>query len=283
MKPIMEFTNIEKRLDSLHIGPINLSVEPGTITTIVGTNGAGKSTLLKLMMHLVKPDQGNIKLLNSFVHGPDENWKKNISYQPQTAVGWNAFTGKSLRDFIAPLYPNWDEVLFKRIVEAFNIPLNKSFVALSQGIQQKLKLALTLPRNTSLLLLDEPTAYMDIPAKEQLMNFIVEWMEHGHRAIVMASHQSADIMKLSDYLVVLKQGKLIDIFEKETLIDTHKQYWFNEALPVEKVPGELFRKATQLISNNPERTEAYLHQHGIAWTALESLNLEEIITLILTK
>ena len=170
MKPFVEITQVKKKIDNFHLGPINLTIEPGTITSLVGNNGSGKSTLMKLMMNLANTDSGSINLFNQNVSGDEEQWKSFVSYQSQKMIGWDAFTGENLKYFIAPLYEHWDEQLFQRIVEHFAIPLNQRFSKLSQGSQQKLTLALTIPRNTPLLLLDEPTAYLDIPAKTHLMD-----------------------------------------------------------------------------------------------------------------
>ncbi|WBX81762.1 ABC transporter ATP-binding protein [Virgibacillus salarius] len=280
MNGIMEISNLEKGLDSFHLGPINLTLEPGTITALVGNNGSGKSTILKLIMNLVKPDKGNIKVLNKFVHGPDEGWKTTVSYQPQPIIGWNAFSGRTLKKFIAPYYPNWDEHLFEEMVKRFDISLDKKFIHLSPDLQQKLCLALTLPKNTPLLLLDEPTTFMDIPAKQVFLDMIVAWMERGDRAIVMTSHQSSDIMKLADYLCVLKRGEWVGTYEKEALNNMFKRYWLSDTLPAERIPGELLRTNNQIISNNPDDTEAYFHNQHIKSSSQARLDLEEIITLL---
>ncbi|WP_077298221.1 ATP-binding cassette domain-containing protein [Virgibacillus pantothenticus] len=281
MRPLLTITDLEKQLDHLYIGSLQLTIEPGTITTLAGANGAGKSTILKLIMNLAKRDKGSIQLLDIETNGSDESWKQHITYQAQTIIGWDPFTGNKLKAFISSLYPYWDEPLFKQMVDLFQIPLDQRFGKLSQGVQQKLHLALTLPRNTSLLLLDEPTSFLDIPTKQKLMDLLVEWMGQGERAIIMTSHQSADIMKLSDYIAVLKKGKLIGTFEKETLIHSHRRYWISNHLPAWTIPREIDRTKHYLISNAPEQTEAFLQQEQINWTQQESLDLEEILTLLI--
>lgn len=283
MTSLLKIMDVEKNIDTLHLGPIHLMIEPGTITTMVGANGAGKSTLFKLIMNVVKRNTGSIQLLDIETNGSDESWKQHITYQAQTIIGWEPFTGIKLKDFISSLYPHWNEALFKKMVDLLQIPLDERFAKLSQGNQQKLQLALALPRNTPLLLLDEPTSFLDIPAKQKLMDLLVEWMEQGDRAIFMASHQSADIMKLSDYIVVLKNGKLLNKFEKESLIHRHRRYWIGEHLPEEGIPGEIDRSTRYLVSNAPEQTEAFLQQEQINWTQQESLDLEEILTLLIER
>lgn len=283
MQPFVQIKDVEKQIDDFQLGPIDLTIEPGTITALVGNNGSGKSTLLKLIMNLATPDKGNIEVFDTFVYGEDESWKSNVSYQPQTVIGWDAYNGKTLRDLISPLYPNWDDALFDKIVKLFDIPLNKRFGKLSQGVKQKLNLALTIPRNTPILLLDEPTSFMDIPSKKHLMDIVVDWMDQGERAIIMASHQSADMMKLVDYLSVINSGDMIGTFEKEELTEIFKRYWVVSALPEAHIPGEVSRENQQITSNQPEATENYFLENNLEWTNRTAVDLEEIITLLLQR
>src|SRR5690625_6529311 len=114
------------------------------------------------MMGLVKSNQGTIKMFDQFVHQQDESWKKEVAYQPQTTIGSDAFTGKALRDLDSHFYPNWNDELFTNIDQLLDINFNKRNDKLSQGSQQKLKFALTIARNDKLLILDEPTAHIDL-------------------------------------------------------------------------------------------------------------------------
>ncbi|AXI10740.1 ATP-binding cassette domain-containing protein [Oceanobacillus sp. 143] len=282
MKAYAEISQLQKNIDDFQLGPIDLTIEPETITALVGNNGTGKSTLLKLMMNLASRDSGDIKLFNTSVSNGNESWKRNVAYLPQTIIGMDAYTGNTLKALIESLYPNWDDSLFIEMINLFDVPLNKRFGKLSQGVRQKLNLALTVARNTPLLVLDEPTAFMDIPSKKFFMDILVDWMDKGDRSIIITSHQVEDIKKLSDYLFVLRNGKAIGNFEKEALTENYKRYWLNGLLPNTAIPGEVSRANLQIISNKPEKTEVFLQKNNIGWIDRKSLELEEIITLLLT-
>lgn len=163
------------------------------------------------------------------------------------------------------------------------VTLNKPFGKLSQGDQQKLSLALTIARNAELLILDEPTSFLDIPSKKILMDLLVNWMEQDEHAILMASHQSEDIKKLADYITVLDSGKLLGTFEKEELIESYQRYWFREEPSKSIVPGEVSRTENYIVSNQPEVTEEYFIQNKITWMNRTTVDLDETITLLLTK
>lgn len=283
MKEI-EINGLRKTIDDFSIGPINLTFDCGTITAIVGNNGAGKSTLLKLLMNLVKADEGEIKVFNKSTIGEEDNWKTRVAYLPQTVIAWERFSGSQLRQLVSRWYPTWDQSMFEQIIEMFNIPLHKKYGKLSQGMQQKLNIALTLARDTSILILDEPTAHMDIPSKQLLLDLFVEWMERGDKLMLISSHQAEDIRKLADYLVIIKEGSLLGKFEKDVLVERYKRYWMVEPLPNEIIPGEITRKNGRIIiTSNPEATEAFFTKEQLKWLQAETLDLEEIITHMLTN
>lgn len=284
MEPWIEITNLQKYIDhDFQLGPLDLQIEPGTITALIGNNGSGKSTLLKLIMNLVNPDEGEIKLFGRVVNSEDESWKIHVAYQPQKVIGYDAFTGEELKQLISEWYPKWDETLFKKITEQLNIPLKKRFGKLSPGAQQKLTIALTIARNARLLILDEPMSFLDIPSQKLLIDLLIEWMDTDERAILFASHHAEDIKKLADYLVILKNGQMLGHFEKETLTETYRRYWLEnmDVLP-KKIPGEVLRETNGFISNMPNQTETFLQTNSIRTLNHTAVDLAEIITFILT-
>ncbi|MGM8211522.1 ATP-binding cassette domain-containing protein [Virgibacillus sp. W0430] len=283
MKKWVSVENVQKKIDSFELGPIDFVIEPGTITALVGSNGSGKSTLLKLLINLAKQDTGTIVLFDKQVSGSDESWKKHVTYLAQTTVGFNTFTGEALRDLISRWYPNWDEASFRKIVQQLDISLTKRFSKMSQGAQQKLMLALAIARNTELLILDEPTSFLDIPSKRAIIDLLVNWMEQGERSIILATHQSEDIKKLADYIIVLNDGKSLGMFEKETLTEGYQYYWFHDEVPSASVPGEIARIDNRILSNQPEATELHLEKGGLPWSNRTGISLEEAITRLLTN
>jgi ABC-2 type transport system ATP-binding protein len=284
MRKLLEVRQLQKEIDDFKLGPIDFTVKPGTITALVGNNGSGKSTFIKLIMNLAKSDGGTVKVCDKIVGAQDEGWKKEVAYQPQTAIGSDAFNGIILRDLVSHFYPNWNEELFTRVVQLLEIDLKKRYGKLSQGSQQKLNFALTIARNAPLLILDEPTAHIDILSKKIIIDLLVDWMEEDNsRAIIIASHQIEDIRKLSDYLYVLNNGQPIGHFEKESLTESYRRYFISETIPEATIPGVVSRESHSLISNQPEETEHFLAANHIEWSNRTALELAEIITILLTK
>ena len=283
MEQILKVSHVIKQIDEFQLGPIDLPIESGMITALAGNNGAGKSTLLKIIMKLVKKDQGNMELFGNVIRKEEEDWQKRVAYLPQSMPGAVPFTGKELKKLVSHWYLNWDEQLFNQMIDLFEIPLTKQYEKLSQGAKQKLNLALALPRNADLLILDEPTSYLDIPAKKVLQDLLTNWMEGGDRTIIFASHQVEDIRKLADYIAVMKDGKLIGRFEKEELIEQYKRYWFSSPIGENAIPGEVERRAGTVVTSNPHKAEVFFRDNDMQWLDTKAVELDEILTFMLTK
>ncbi|MCK6207812.1 ABC transporter ATP-binding protein [Bacillus infantis] len=281
MLPI-EITGLEKNIDGFKLGPLDASFEPGTITALIGNNSSGKSTLLKLMMNLAKRDKGDI-LINGQSISEGESWKQTIAYQPQTLNGVSTLTGYELYSLVSRWYPSWDKQLFDEIVNLFSVPLDKPYGKLSKGVQQKLNLALTLPRDTEILLLDEPSASMDIPAKHLLMEVLAKWMERGDKTMIIATHQAEDIRKLADYILFMKDGEITGHFEKDELALKFKKYWVGQ-LPDSSIPGEVSRQGDRMVITSAAlEAERYFKKAGISILEEEVPELEEALTIMLQQ
>lgn len=284
MEQVVKVTNLKKTVGDFQIGPIDLQFEPGTITALVGKNGAGKSTLAKMMMNLVKPDEGEISLQGQLVSSYSDEWKKSIAYQPQILLGCEPFTGKDLKELHSALYPTWDRELFSHLVKVFGFPLNKPYGKLSPGVAQQLSMALALAKDTDILLLDEPTAHMDIPSKQILVEELTAWMERGEKTLIIISHQAEDIRKLADYIAVFHKGQIIKKATKDELIESYRRYWMEGPLPSESVPAEILRKNNRvIISNHPSQTEEYFIKNNLHWLESEPLEIDEIISLLMKE
>lgn len=283
MNQLVTLNSVEKKINNFSLRPINLTIEPNTILTIVGDNGSGKSTLLKLMMGLIQPDNGEINMFGVNIASKEQNnWKSRVAYLPQTVFGYDSYKGNHLYRLISRWYPNWDEKLFQTIITDLQIPLDTSFNRLSPGMQQKLNIALTIPRGVNLLILDEPTNSIDIPSKKYIVDLLTSWIDGSERAMIMTSHHAEDIETLADYIMLLRNGMLLGTFEKEELLSKYRRFWINDwsHLP-SKLPGEIVREQYSFVSDNALETEMFLKDNNIHWHEDTAVDLKEIITFAL--
>lgn len=218
--------------DQLILNNINLNIPSGKISALIGPNGSGKSTLLKLLTGLITPDQGQIYLNQSELHSlKRKEIAKHIAFLPQRSAIPDQFTVIDL--ILAGRYPH--QGLFKRLQTKDEHIINwaldvtnmttyrkRHLHQLSGGQQQRAWLAMILAQETSLILLDEPTTYLDIKHQLQMIELIKNLNIKHNKTILWVLHDLNQAIQNSDYLFVLKNGQLTTQGTPKQLITDNK-------------------------------------------------------------
>ncbi|MGE8202950.1 ATP-binding cassette domain-containing protein [Heyndrickxia sp. NPDC080065] len=281
---VIELKNVYKDIGEFSLGPINVEIPYGSIVAIVGDNGAGKSTLIKTIQGLAKETSGEVFLFGERRKLDDESWRNRIAYQSQTLKGCDRFTGKDLHQLISHYSMTFNEEAFERYVKDLDIPLNKPFINLSEGVRKKLNLALTFAQNKELFIMDEPTAHLDMMAQRYVMDEIVRLMEaDSERTILFASHQLDDIRKLADYILLIRKGNFLGMYEKDELTLMYRRYWLDTEV-TSAFPGvvKISQQGREIISNNPQLTEQAFMQKGIHIIQKSNIDLDDILPWLLS-
>jgi len=205
---VIEAQGLTKRFGRLSVlRGVDLRVEPGRITGLVGPNAAGKSTLLKLVLGLVRPDGGSLRVLGQPV--PDgEGYRHGLGYMPQAPHFPDNLTGaevlRMLGDLRGENSPR-DEFLLR----AFQLEgeLLKPVRVLSGGTRQKLSAAVAFLFRPGLLVLDEPTASLDPVASGIFKETLLERRAAG-AAVLLASHTLSELEEIADDIVFLLDGRV---------------------------------------------------------------------------
>ncbi len=124
--PVISLRDIRKSYGNFELGPVNLEIEPGYVVAVVGPNRSGKSTLLGVLMNLVKPTSGEIRLFGGASYPDDEvAIKQRIGYVPEVSVGHDEMSAKSLGEFVSYWYPRWDQRLYEDLIERSRVDPDK--------------------------------------------------------------------------------------------------------------------------------------------------------------
>lgn len=200
----------------------SLEVQPGCITGLIGQNGSGKTTTFKAILGLIKAEGGNIEV---FGKNPRELGKedKNRIGVVLSDSGFNEYlTVKDLVAVMNIMYEKFDRVRFEERCRMFQIPENKRLKNLSTGMRAKIKLLIALSHQAQFLLLDEPTAGLDVVARQQVLDMLREYMEEEDgRSILISSHISSDLEGLCDDLYMIDGGKIILHEETDVLLSNY--------------------------------------------------------------
>jgi Cu-processing system ATP-binding protein len=199
---------IGKRFGPLQVlRDVDACFRPGRITAILGPNGAGKTTLLKMILGLVRPDEGTVTLGERTVNG-EADYRRDVGYMPQlprfpeNLTGWELTAMlDDLRDFAGP----GDETL----LDAFDLraEMEKPFRTLSGGNRQKLNASLALRYGARVLVLDEPTAGLDPVAARVLKERVRTERERGC-TVLLTSHELGQLQAMADDVVFLLDGEV---------------------------------------------------------------------------
>lgn len=200
------------------VDELSLQIPTGEVTMVVGANGCGKSTLLRALARLLKPAQGQVLLDGSDIHTrPAREVAKKLGLLPQTP---NAPDGITVRELISRgRYPHqgWfkrfsaeDEAAVARAMELTRTSelSERPVDELSGGQRQRVWIAMALAQETGLLLLDEPTTYLDIAHQLEVLDVIAELNRTRGITVVIVLHDLNLAARYADHLVALKDGKI---------------------------------------------------------------------------
>lgn len=188
----------------------SLNVMPGCVTGLIGQNGAGKSTTFKAVLGLISCDGGTVTVLGKDLKEFKAEDKENLG----VALSDSGFSGyltiKDIIPVLKNLYSNFDYSFFSEQVNRFQLPLDKKIKDFSTGMKAKLKVLVAVSHNAKLLILDEPTAGLDVVARDELLELLREFMERDEeRSILISSHISGDLESLCDDIYMMHDGKII--------------------------------------------------------------------------
>lgn len=206
---MLKIKDLQKQYGSFQLN-CSLEVQPGRITGLIGQNGAGKSTTFKAVLGLIRPEHGSITLL-----GKDLSL---ITAQDKTALGVvlsdSGFSGyltiQDICSVLQQLYPDFDRTFFMEQIHRFQLPCSKKIKEFSTGMKAKLKVIAALSHHARLLILDEPTAGLDVIARDEILDLLRDFMEQDEdRAILISSHISGDLESLCDDVYMIHDGHIV--------------------------------------------------------------------------
>jgi len=222
-----EIKSLVKKYPDFQLGPLDLTLEPGTVLGYIGPNGSGKTTTMHCLVGLVKAEAGEMKIFGTPNNPNKPEWKLDIGYVGDVHVFYENWTGAKNLKFLKQFYPNWSDKLVADLAKRFELPLDKKAKALSGGNRVKLALISALAHSPKLLLLDEPTSGLDPVVRTEVLDVLFEILESGERAIFYSTHILTDISRLADELAFLNDGKILKRSTKDDLIDSGGKYLLN--------------------------------------------------------
>ena len=216
----IEIKNLVKKFDGFTLGPIDLSIPKGTIVGYIGQNGAGKSTSIKLLLGLLKKDLGEIKILG--YDNPNRiELKDKIGVVFDDLLVPEEMTLVDLEKFCSRVYSKWDREFFYQLIKKFNLSEKQAIKSYSRGMRMKLSMAVALSHNAEILILDEATSGLDPIVREEILDFLLDFMQDENHTILISSHILSDLEKVADYIAFINDGKVLFVEAKDELKENY--------------------------------------------------------------
>lgn len=296
MTPAIRVEQVHKRFGALHaLRGVDLKVEPGEFFALLGPNGAGKTTLISILAGLARPDSGTVEVAGWDVSRQYREARRAVGVVPQELVFDPFFTVREALRIQSGYFglrrnDDWIDEVIQRLGLADKADTNMR--ALSGGMKRRVLVAQALVHKPPVIILDEPTAGVDVELRQTLWDFVSNLNRAGH-TIVLTTHYLEEAQTLCGRVAMLKQGRIVALDTTENLLRnaTERQVRLKlspNALPDALQPYLSAQETDRFTLRLQEYGElewalATLRQDGVAVQELEVLNpdLEDVFIRIM--
>jgi ABC-2 type transport system ATP-binding protein len=188
---------------------LDLTVRTGEVHGFLGPNGAGKTTTLRILLGLLRADDGTAEVLGGDPWRDATELHRRLAYVPGEVSLWPHLTGGEVIDVLGRMRGGLDPKRRAALVERFDLDPTKKGRTYSKGNRQKVALIAALASDVELLLLDEPTAGLD-PLMEAEFRGVVNEERHNGRTVLLSSHILAEVEALCERISIIRAGKIVE-------------------------------------------------------------------------
>ena len=275
---MLEMEHVKKRYGDFLLDA-SLHVRAGMVSALVGPNGAGKSTLFKAAMGLIRPDSGTVRMVG-------ERCDVQARQQLGVVLSDSGFSGylrvKDVRAVLKRLYAQFDEAQFMALCHRFQVPMNKRINSFSTGMKAKLKVICAITHHARLLILDEPTAGLDVIARDELLDLLRSFMEEDEqRAIVISSHIATDLESLCDDIYLIRDGQIILHEDTDVLLSDYALLKMSEEQYAKVDRSYLLRVRKEPYGYRALCTHKQYYAENAPQIVIENGGIDDLITMMI--
>ncbi|MGV3626137.1 MAG: ABC transporter ATP-binding protein [Betaproteobacteria bacterium] len=298
MTPAIEVTDVTKRYGSLQaLAGVSLSVAPGEFFGLLGPNGAGKTTLISILAGLTRPSSGTARIMGHDVNVAYREARRALGVVPQELVFDPFFTVREALTIQSGYFGLRDNrAWIDEVINNLDLgdKADTNMRALSGGMKRRVLVAQALVHKPPVIVLDEPTAGVDVELRQALWRFIRRLNRDGH-TIVLTTHYLEEAEALCGRVAMLKQGRIVALDKTENLLRLHSGCYVElrlagllppqlEPLVAERRDDGAIRLALPEYAE-VERVMAALREGRVAVKEMEIMqpDLEEVFVQIMRK
>ncbi len=223
VSPVLEFTAVQRHFGEpeLVLDDIHLRIEPGEVVGLLGKNGAGKTTLIRMVLGMLHPHRGTVRVFGLSPQDDPVAVKQRIGYVSDAQMLPPYLRARDVFELHARLFPTWDPKLAQSLKERLEIAGAKKIRDMSKGEARRVAVACAIAHRPDLLLLDEPSSGFDPAARREFLEIALEHLADTGSSILFSSHQLDDVERLASRIVFLHGSRLV---LDEPLDELHESY-----------------------------------------------------------
>ena len=214
---MLEMKNVTKTFDGFKaLDDLILTVPKGAVYGLVGPNGAGKSTAIRHLTGVYRPDCGEITLEGTPIF-ENPAAKQRIGYIPDDIFYFPSASLEEMRRFYKGIYPNFDDDLFQKLYEVFQLPRKGQIRRFSKGMQKQAAFHLAICCKPDVLILDEPVDGLDPVMRRQVWSLLLSDVSQRETTVLVSSHNLRELEDVCDHVGIMDKGKLLATGDLESL------------------------------------------------------------------
>ena len=206
---MIELKNVTKSFGKFKaLDDLNMSVPKGSVYGLVGPNGAGKSTAIRLMTGIYRPDSGSVTMEGMPIYENPAN-KVRMGYIPDDIFYFPSASMEEMRSFYKGIYPQFDDALYEKLFEVFQLPRKGPIRRFSKGMQKQAAFHLSICTRPKMLILDEPVDGLDPVMRRQVWSLILSDVASYGTTVLISSHNLRELEDICDHVGIMDHGKML--------------------------------------------------------------------------
>lgn len=206
---MLEMKNVTKTFGEFKaLDNLSMHVPKGSVYGLVGPNGAGKSTAIRHLTGIYRPDCGSITMEGLPIY-ENEALKSRIGYIPDDIFYFPSASLEEMRKFYKGIYPNFDDELFQKLHDVFQLPRKGQIRRFSKGMQKQAAFQLTICTRPDVMILDEPVDGLDPVMRRQVWNLILSDVADHETTVLISSHNLRELEDICDHVGIMDHGKML--------------------------------------------------------------------------
>lgn len=265
---------------------LNLQVPEGSAFALVGTNGAGKTTTMRILVNIIQPDSGMVKVLGRNSQQLRQADMMQIGYVSENQELPERLTIGQYFSYLRSLYPSWDRGFEQQLCRRMDLPTDRALSKLSHGMRMKTLLVAGIAFRPRLLILDEPLSGMDTLTRDEVIEGLLE--QANETSILISSHELAEIENFTSHIAFMDKGQLYFQESIESLRgrfrEVHATLSAQKNLPADlpdswlspEIAGHMLRFIATSFTSEQALYEQLSHYFGAVQVDAEAMSLREI-------